>query len=489
MKTKTMKIQSGITLIALVITIIVLLILAGVAISMLSGENGILKQAAEAKTETDEKSIVEKLQLAVLSARTKGLGKIDYDKLNEEFSEVGFNRGAQEDGKYENDVQKLPEIIEVNKAHYAVSEDGKVVPTNWYYKKDAKKRKTIVTNGTIELPIGTYINYNAAATDADETTIEEKTVISEAGTLIATDYYKASEQTVTEGNGYGVQTFKNTAATNGWRVLGIDESTGEILIISADSVQTSAASNFYLRGIAGYTYGEAQLDKVCGVFGSGYGATGARSIDVDDINRVTGYNPENTGKYDPEQTGTGIKYGKNSVDEYGNKLKYTWNPVRSGIDYIGGNNVKGRLTNSHSSYGFNWYNATKNKWENNSKYTGEITTLTSNYYYYYPNSLGTSNAAGEGFDTGSDEYKTLFCDSTGKGKAYWLASSYVSAQTGYVCFCIRMVRNDGFVRGEAVYYSYGYAYSKGCPVRPVVSLKSDIKLQYDGTNLYYDIVK
>ena len=51
--TKRLNTSKGITLIALVITIIVLLILAGVAISMLSGENGILKKAAEAKTKTD----------------------------------------------------------------------------------------------------------------------------------------------------------------------------------------------------------------------------------------------------------------------------------------------------------------------------------------------------------------------------------------------------------------------------------------------------
>ena len=44
---------SGITLIALVITIIVLLILAGVSIAMLTGENGILTQAQKAKTETE----------------------------------------------------------------------------------------------------------------------------------------------------------------------------------------------------------------------------------------------------------------------------------------------------------------------------------------------------------------------------------------------------------------------------------------------------
>ena len=41
--------NKGITLIALVITIIVLLILAGVSIAMLTGENGILTQAQRAK--------------------------------------------------------------------------------------------------------------------------------------------------------------------------------------------------------------------------------------------------------------------------------------------------------------------------------------------------------------------------------------------------------------------------------------------------------
>ena len=48
--------NKGITLIALVITIIVLLILAGVTIAALSGDNGILKRAAEAKEQTNQKN-------------------------------------------------------------------------------------------------------------------------------------------------------------------------------------------------------------------------------------------------------------------------------------------------------------------------------------------------------------------------------------------------------------------------------------------------
>ena len=47
-----MKNQKGITLIALVITIIVLLILAGISIAMLTGENGILVRASESNWKT-----------------------------------------------------------------------------------------------------------------------------------------------------------------------------------------------------------------------------------------------------------------------------------------------------------------------------------------------------------------------------------------------------------------------------------------------------
>ena len=48
----TLKRNKGITLIALVVTIIVLLILAGISIAMLTGQNGILNRAAEAKEKT-----------------------------------------------------------------------------------------------------------------------------------------------------------------------------------------------------------------------------------------------------------------------------------------------------------------------------------------------------------------------------------------------------------------------------------------------------
>ena len=64
-----MRNQRGITLIALVITIIVLLILAGVSIAMLTGDNGILTQANNAKVSQIEGQVREEVNLAVQAAK------------------------------------------------------------------------------------------------------------------------------------------------------------------------------------------------------------------------------------------------------------------------------------------------------------------------------------------------------------------------------------------------------------------------------------
>ena len=80
-KKKVLKREKGITLIALVITIIVLLILAGVSIAMLTGDNGIITQAKLAKEKTEEAKIKEEQQLESI------LNKI----TSEVPSEEGYN--------------------------------------------------------------------------------------------------------------------------------------------------------------------------------------------------------------------------------------------------------------------------------------------------------------------------------------------------------------------------------------------------------------
>ena len=68
---------SGITLIALVVTIVVLLILAGVSISMLTGDNGTLNKAAEAKIRVELSGYKEELDLYKITKTSENMNFLD----------------------------------------------------------------------------------------------------------------------------------------------------------------------------------------------------------------------------------------------------------------------------------------------------------------------------------------------------------------------------------------------------------------------------
>ena len=78
MKTKENK---GVTLIALVVTIIVLLILAGISILTLTGENGLITKTNSAKENTKQAKAEERVKIEVLGSYGTD-GKIDIDLLN-----------------------------------------------------------------------------------------------------------------------------------------------------------------------------------------------------------------------------------------------------------------------------------------------------------------------------------------------------------------------------------------------------------------------
>ena len=89
-----MRNQKGITLIALVITIIVLLILAGVSIAMLTGQNGILTRATEAKSDTARAEVVERINIELNGIYTDALaGQTTFD--NDYKTQINTNLGGK----------------------------------------------------------------------------------------------------------------------------------------------------------------------------------------------------------------------------------------------------------------------------------------------------------------------------------------------------------------------------------------------------------
>lgn len=82
-----LKTQKGITMVALVITIIVLLIIASVSIAALGEDDGIIKSTEEAKEQTDYRAAYEELSIKILELQKQKMGQADLNDLVEFLKE------------------------------------------------------------------------------------------------------------------------------------------------------------------------------------------------------------------------------------------------------------------------------------------------------------------------------------------------------------------------------------------------------------------
>ena len=124
-----LKNNKGITLIALVVTIIVLLILAGVSIAMLTGDNGILTQSKNAKTDTEKAEAVERINLALNAALAAAMEDssnaptVDNVKAHDSIF-------SQTDTKYEVDDTTKSGSITITYTNGSVTATGSILTTS-----------------------------------------------------------------------------------------------------------------------------------------------------------------------------------------------------------------------------------------------------------------------------------------------------------------------------------------------------------------------
>ena len=445
MKTKVKNVK-GITLIALVITIIVLLILAGVTIATLTGDNGILTKANEAKTITNEKDEEEQIEIGYteyLMADQTG------EKVNFEVSE------AKVTGK-EGDW-----IIKFNKTGKEYYFDGETI-TKVTWKQEEDTITNIETKQTLK--VGDYVDY-------------DPTLEANASDLTYTS--KTDKTGADSDQEFNAETYKN--AEYGWRILGVSK--GKLRLISGEFVgagnYTNGSRTYYtLKGRKGYINGIEELNKVSGIFGHGKGAEKATSITAEDINEITGYDPAKA------------KCEEGNFNEYGNKVTYT----RGSGTALSSSATNGRKW-SGTENTFNYYDKASKTFK---ALTSGSTKITSTFYYYYPGTLNSLEDNPTQGDDGTGTYNKTFqmlfgkyskdadgCyrNFTGEGvsPSYWLASDYASPGKWRVNWGLRLV-NDGGVNiyhYGGLYFSDGSESSNSYGVRPVVSLKSDVSLEWN----------
>lgn len=87
MKNAIYKEAKGITLISLVITIVILITLAGISMAMLSGDNGILRKAGETKKFKEDETIKENIHLSILSALMENDNQLNTEVLDKHLKE------------------------------------------------------------------------------------------------------------------------------------------------------------------------------------------------------------------------------------------------------------------------------------------------------------------------------------------------------------------------------------------------------------------
>ena len=211
-KMKNLIKEKGITLIALVVTIIVLLILAGVSISMLTGQNGILKRAAEAKEVTGKAQVLEQIKLSVTEAISKGLGTLTTAYLENGLNNnIGTGNYAIEGDETEGWTITVPK----EKVSYFVDGNGEV--TEVEYEEPIDNSESLVlglvddlgTSATIYL----YGNTDKITSGSIIITMPDNTTKSITATSDNTNITSSSNYTTYTVNKNGVYTFSATDGT------------------------------------------------------------------------------------------------------------------------------------------------------------------------------------------------------------------------------------------------------------------------------------
>ncbi|MCI8273857.1 MAG: hypothetical protein HFJ55_07255 [Clostridia bacterium] len=110
----------------LVVTLIVLLILAGTSIAILTGENGIISQARNAKDNSEKAEFEEKIKLAVIASRINEEGtKINLEKLEKEL--INNVKISKENINKKGEDEKLPWNVTEKNYIYQITEEGRII--------------------------------------------------------------------------------------------------------------------------------------------------------------------------------------------------------------------------------------------------------------------------------------------------------------------------------------------------------------------------
>lgn len=451
--------NKGITLISLTLYIIItLIVLCGLGILA----TNFRKNINNVKMQNSREIEFDKLNLQLLEETKKDGNKVSVSQSNS--TKLVFTSGntytfdSEEKAIFLND--NITVASNISNAEFSVQEKNmKQILTVDVTVSNKQRSMQYIIEG-IDLIIGATIDYheyidpngNVFTTMPSYTSTKEN----RGSTDISADF----DATYSAVNNSDIE----------WVVLG--QENNQIIITTKNVVQpinggytNNSFKYLYLRGQNGYANFIDELNKIGAVYGQGkyadiskydipeIGATGGRSVKAEDLGfssleRTPSY------KYARHKDGNIYRYAVDAtVEDIKNETSTTGGGFNA-FKYIAldASNSTVETETSHE-----WHELT------------EINPIVTMYQYIYDGKL-TLNAS--------------VCKADAQ---YWVASRNLVFDTGRVYYYAFKVTGDGSYSREYLTYSLGYPLGNNYGVRPVVYLRADVELVYDGVNNSYSL--
>ena len=480
------------------------MILAGVSINTVLGDDGIIKKAKEAAAATKQASAEEEMNRLVLEYQLASK-----DETLESFLQEKVTEGRI-DGVTDNGDGTITITKKVEGKDYTITVKKPVAPTpsvkvgtirvvsdstgagSSLGEASTSKGKTLyimiessISGGTTtvspEVPYavtenGTYKFTVTGTVDGKTYTKNVTATVNQFKNSILNDinikigdsvnytYDTANSSYTLESKYSGNSSNQTIAQTTGltWKVLNVDKENDTVDIISTNP--TSSTVNFY--NILGYNNGPYFMNEICKAqYSNKTLGVNARSINLLDMEKhLTAAGIAARNAYS-----SNVKYG--TTKTYTSNTKY---PSLYANQKGAGPNVSS-ITPSDTTKGNDPYEeskpiATTEPTTDNTSGTGNPLTVTQTYYYIPIN------------DTNYGTASSILAN----GTPFWVAARYVYADSDYAGFGLRVAYT--YTYGYVMFYSDGGTYGFSYALRPVVSLPSSL-LTGEQTNGAWNLSK
>ena len=490
------------------------MILAGVSINTVLGDDGIIKKAKEAAAATKQASAEEEMNRLILEYQLAS-----NDETLESFLQEKVTEGRI-DGVTDNGDGTITITKKVEGKDYTITVKKPVAPTpsvkvgairvvsdstgagSSLGEASTRKGTTlyimiestisggtttvspqvpyaVTENGTYKFTVTGTVNGTAYTKEVSVTVNQFKNSILEdinikIGDSVNYTYDTASSSYTVESKYSGYSSNQTIAQTTGltWKVLNVDKENDTVDIISTNP--TSSTVNFY--NILGYNNGPYLMNEICKAqYSNKTLGVNARSINLLDMEKqLTAAGIKSRNEYN-KGSSTYAQYGTTNTYTSNTKYPSLYANQKGAGPNITAADASAKITQPKTDAGNDPYEeskpiATTEPTTDNTSGTGSPLTVTQTHYYIPIN------------DTNYGTASSILANST----PFWVAARCVGTYSSYAGFGLRIAGTS--TNGCNVFYSNGNTNGGLYALRPVVSLPSSL-LTGEKTNDAWNLSK